>query len=142
MFVGTAERSRRFVHSRCAASAPRIDAIVAATSTGSSGSIVGNSISSSLSSFRHSAGFTTDANGKNVLTLFNTTTNGETELIGPSNEIQIYHLHYDASANKVLFDGLRFADNSYVIGTVDLNADQVTVINAGSTKWADLAAFS
>ena len=82
-----------------------------------------------------------DANGNNILTLFNTVTNGETQLIGPANQIEIYDLKYSASQNKVLFDGLRFSDNAYVLGEVDLSTDQVTVVNAGSTKWADVQAF-
>ena len=82
-----------------------------------------------------------NSTGKNVLTLYNTTSDTESELIGPSNEIEIYHLNYNESGNKILFDGLRFSDNSYVIGEVDLATDQVSVINTGSTKWADLQAF-
>jgi hypothetical protein len=38
-----------------------------------------------------------------------------------SNEIEIYNMNYVASTNMIMFDGLRFSDNQYVIGQVDLN---------------------
>jgi hypothetical protein len=82
-----------------------------------------------------------DANNKNVLTLYNTTDDAETQLIGPGNEIEIYHLNHVANGNKVLFDGLRFSDNSYVIGEVDLSTDQVSIVDTSSVKWADLQTF-
>jgi hypothetical protein len=79
--------------------------------------------------------------GQNVLTLYNTATDTETELIGPSNEIEIYHLDYVVSQNKVMFDGLRFSDNNYVIGSVDLGTHQVNTVATSSAKWADLQTF-
>lgn len=83
----------------------------------------------------------TDAGGNNVLTLFDTDTKTETQLLGPSNQIEIYHLSYNASDNSVWFDGLQFSDNQYVIGNVDLSTDAVTVVNGDTQKWADLQAF-
>jgi len=65
----------------------------------------------------------------------------ERELIGPDNEIEIYHLNYVADGNKILFDGLRFSDNQYVIGEYDLTTNQLSVVSAGSTKWAGLQSF-
>lgn len=82
-----------------------------------------------------------DANGNKVLTLYNTSTDTETQVVGASNQIEIYHLNYVANGNKVLFDGLRFSDNSYVIGEVDLSIDQVNVVATSSVKWADLQNF-
>ena len=78
---------------------------------------------------------------KNVLTLYNTSTGTERQLLGPENEIEIYHLNYVASGNKVLFDGLRFADNKYVLGQVDLNTNEVTVSATTAGKWADFQTF-
>lgn len=80
----------------------------------------------------------TDASGNYVLTMYNTSTNQETQLIGPSDQIEIYHLSYVADSNEILFDGLRFADNQYVIGSVDLNTDQVNVMATTSGKLSDL----
>jgi len=82
-----------------------------------------------------------NAQDKNVMTLFNTSNNSELELIGASNEIEIYHLNYVAADNKIMFDGLRFADNKYVIGQVDLNTMQVTASQTGSTKLQDFQTF-
>jgi hypothetical protein len=42
---------------------------------------------------------------------------------------------------KILFDGLRFADNKYVIGEVDLSTQVVTVVNTAAVKLADLQTF-
>jgi hypothetical protein len=84
-----------------------------------------------------------NANHQNVLTFYDTTSasNPETELIGPGSQIEIYHLSYAASQNKLMFDGLRFADNRYVIGSVDLGTHQVSVVATSSVKWADLQTF-
>ena len=78
---------------------------------------------------------------QNVLTLYNTSTDTERQLLGPDNEIEIYHLNYVARDNKVLFDGLRFADNKYVLGQVDLSTNEVTVSATTSGKWADFQTF-
>jgi hypothetical protein len=83
-----------------------------------------------------------NANSQNVLTLYNTANHTETQLIRPDNEIEIYHLHYVASSNRLMFDGLRFADNKYVIGEVDLGTHQVTVFNTSSAKWGDVQPFN
>ena len=82
-----------------------------------------------------------NASGKNVLTLYNTANDAEAELIGPSNEIEMYHLNYVANGNKVLFDGLRFSDNKYVIGEYDLSTNQLNVVATSATKWSDLQSF-
>jgi hypothetical protein len=78
---------------------------------------------------------------QNVLTLYNTATGTERQLLGPDNEIEIYHLSYRANGNKVLFDGLRFADNKYVFGQVDLTTSTVTVSATTTGKWADFQTF-
>ena len=79
---------------------------------------------------------------RNVLSQFNTVDDSEVELIGPDNEIEIYHLNYIETENKIMFDGLRFSDNKYVIGKVDLNTLQVTASYAGgSTRLEDFQTF-
>lgn len=86
----------------------------------------------------------TDPGGNNILTLFNTDTNTEQELIGPNSptgQIEIYHLSYDASDDSAWFDGLQFSDNQYVIGNVNLSTDQVTIANGDTQNWADFQAF-
>ena len=78
---------------------------------------------------------------QNVMTLFNTSTETETQLIGPDNEIEIYHLNYVANGNKVMFDGLRFADNKYVLGQVELDTGELTVSATSTGKLADFQTF-
>jgi len=63
----------------------------------------------------------TTASGTNTLTIYDTGSDSETVLMDASNEIEIYNMNYVASTNMIMFDGLRFSDNEYVIGQVDLN---------------------
>lgn len=67
-----------------------------------------------------------NAQSKNVTTLFSTTDGSERELIGPSPETEVYHVDYVAGSPTVMFDGLRFSDNSYVLGSIDLTTGTVT----------------
>jgi hypothetical protein len=62
----------------------------------------------------------TDKDNKNILSLYDPKTFQETVLLDASNEIEIYNLGYVASANKVMFNGLRFADGKYVVGDIPL----------------------
>ena len=82
-----------------------------------------------------------DANGQNITTLYNTATDTEQTLISSTNEIEMYHLNYVASSNKIMFDGLRFSDNKYVIGQIDLNTGTVTASQTGSSKLLDFQTF-
>ncbi len=82
-----------------------------------------------------------NAQNKNILTLFDTSDGSEIQLIGPDNEIEIYHLNYVASSNKIMFDGLRFSDNKYVIGQYDLNTMTFSASQTGSTKLVDFQTF-
>ena len=83
----------------------------------------------------------TNAAGQNITTLYNTSTDTEQVLIPASNEIEVYHLNYAASSNKIMFDGLRFSDNKYVLGQVDLNTGQVSASQTGSSKLVDFQTF-
>jgi hypothetical protein len=83
----------------------------------------------------------TNGNGQNVLTLLDPATGAERELIGPNNEIEIYHLNYGAHRNEILFDGLRFSDNQYVVGEYNLSTGQLTVSATLSSKLTDLQSF-
>jgi hypothetical protein len=62
---------------------------------------------------------TTDS-GTNTLTIYETSDDTETVLMDASNEIEIYNMNYVVSTNVIMFDGLRFSDNQYVIGQVNL----------------------
>jgi hypothetical protein len=84
----------------------------------------------------------TTADNRNVLTLVNPDGSGsEQELIGADDPIAFYHLNYVASSNTILFDGLRFADNQYVIGAYNLSTKQYSVTASPSGKLADLQGF-
>ena len=84
----------------------------------------------------------TDDSGKNLTTLYNSTTDSEQTLIPTSNEIEVYRLNYVASSNKIMFDGLRFSDNKYVLGQVDINTGLVTASQTGSSKLVDFQTFA
>ena len=83
----------------------------------------------------------TNSSGQNIMTLYNTSTDSEVTLIPGSNEIEVYRLNYVASSNKIMFDGLRFSDNKYVLGQVDLNTLNVTASQTGSSKLVDFQTF-
>lgn len=79
---------------------------------------------------------------KNVMTLFNTDTESEIQLIGVDNEIEVYRLNFSAAQNAIFFDGLRFSDNRYVIGKYDLNTMSLAVSSTGNTKLEGLQTFN
>lgn len=62
----------------------------------------------------------TNAEGKNILTIFDTETFQESVLLDGSNEVEIYSLGYVPSTNKVMFNGLSFANNQYQVGDITL----------------------
>ena len=61
-----------------------------------------------------------DANGTNLLTLYDPVTMQETVLLDSSNEVEVYHVGYSEAAKRLYFNGLRFSDNRLVVGEVDL----------------------
>ena len=62
-----------------------------------------------------------ECNEMNILCLYDTQTFQETILLDASNEIEIYNLGYVASTNKVMFNGLSFANGQYVVGNISLS---------------------
>jgi hypothetical protein len=77
----------------------------------------------------------------NVMTLFNTSSNSEQSIITATSEIEVYHLTYAASTGKIMFDGLRFSDNTYLVGVVDPSTLGMTVTATGSGRLVDFEAF-
>jgi hypothetical protein len=61
-----------------------------------------------------------DSDGVNMLTVYDTGSKQETILIDALNEVEIYNMTYVLSTNSVMFNGLRFSDNTYVVGEIDL----------------------
>ena len=84
----------------------------------------------------------TNSSGQNVTTIYNSTTDSEQTLIPSYGEIEVYRLNYLSASNKVMFDGLRFSDNKYVIGQIDLATSQVTASLTGSSKLVDFQTFA
>ena len=63
----------------------------------------------------------TNTNGTNQMVLFDSSTNTSSLLADGSNEIEFYHVQLNLAQNRIYFDGLRFSDNKYVIGYLDLS---------------------
>jgi hypothetical protein len=64
----------------------------------------------------------TNANGTNQMVLFESSTNTSSVLADGANEIEFYHVQLNLAQNRIYFDGLRFSDNKYVIGYLDLTS--------------------
>jgi hypothetical protein len=61
-----------------------------------------------------------DKNDVNRLILYDTQSGNETVVFDGRNEIEIYDMVFIAGTNKLMFSGLRFSDNQYVVGQVSL----------------------
>ena len=62
----------------------------------------------------------TSSTGSNILSLYDTSSKQETVVMDGSNEIEIYSMSYSQKKNSIMFSGLRFSDNKYVVGEVSL----------------------
>lgn len=82
-----------------------------------------------------------NGSGDNVATLYDPTSGTERVVIAPSNQIEIYNASYSADSRKVLFDGLRFADNQHVIGEIAIDTGNVTVHVSNAGRLSNLQAF-
>lgn len=86
----------------------------------------------------------TDSGAANKLVLFETNSDSETDLLG-SEDIEVYHLDYLnlSSQQIVMFDGLRFSDNSYVLCQVDLtDGNTLLCSKTGLGKLTDFQLFN
>ncbi|OGQ46427.1 MAG: hypothetical protein A3H42_00100 [Deltaproteobacteria bacterium RIFCSPLOWO2_02_FULL_46_8] len=81
-----------------------------------------------------------DSSDKNKLIAYNTSNASEIDLLGGA-DIEIYHFSYSAKSGRILFDGLRFSDNKYLVGSIDTqNGNTLTVLQSG-THYEDLQFF-
>ncbi len=80
-----------------------------------------------------------DAQGVNRLISYDVATTSSVEIL-PNQDIEIYHLTYQATKNVVEFDGLRFSDNTYVIGLINMTTLETTFISL-SGKPDDMQSF-
>ncbi len=81
------------------------------------------------------------AGGVNSLSVLDTATDTESVVVGAANEAEVYRLHHLPATNSVMFDGLRFADNTYVVGRLDLATMKVTTKPTGTTRLVDFQTF-
>jgi hypothetical protein len=63
----------------------------------------------------------TNAAGTNLISVYDTSSKQETIVLDASNEIEAYSITYVASRNSIMFTGLRFSDNKYVVGEISLS---------------------
>jgi hypothetical protein len=63
----------------------------------------------------------TNSDGANVLSVYDPATDIETLVMDGSNEIEVYSMTYVPVLNKVMFSGLQFATNSYVVGEIAIS---------------------
>jgi len=58
--------------------------------------------------------------GVNSLTVYDPETGQETVVVDQTNEVEVYNLTYIAATNRIMFNGLRFSDNQFVLGEVEM----------------------
>jgi|UPI00048D7335 hypothetical protein len=61
-----------------------------------------------------------DKNEINKLILYDTQNGNEIVVFDGRNEVEIYDMVFIGGSNKLMFSGLRFSDNAYVVGQVSL----------------------
>lgn len=62
----------------------------------------------------------TTEGGVNSLTVYDPETYQETVVVDQTNEVEVYNLTYIAATNRIMFNGLRFSDNRFVLGEVEM----------------------
>ena len=55
--------------------------------------------------------------------------------------MEYYNLSYSPTRNVVIFDALRFQDNAYVIGEIDLASDNISLISTSTTRLSGLTGY-
>ena len=82
-----------------------------------------------------------NSSGVNQMVLWDSSTNQTTMLADGRNQIEFYHVRWNAAQNRVYFDGLRFSDNKYVLGYLDLVTRAITTSDM-VTKLVDFQTFA
>ena len=83
----------------------------------------------------------TNSSGTNQMLLYDSTNDSSTTLVDGSSEIEFYHVNWNSMQNRVYFDGLRFSDNKYVIGYLNLANKQIVASDL-LAKLTDFQTFS
>jgi hypothetical protein len=79
--------------------------------------------------------------GQNILTLYDPESDTEQTLIGAASETEIYNLAYSSGTGELFFDGLRFSNNTYVVGKVNVSSGAITYLGTTLTSFSDFQAF-
>lgn len=72
-----------------------------------------------------------DSSNKNKLVIYDTLSDTEENLL-PNHDIEVYNINFVVSENKIMFDGLNFANNKVVLGEVSLLTKAVNLIEIGT----------
>ena len=83
----------------------------------------------------------TNSSGTYITTAYDPATDSERTLISPSSEVEIYNMAYSSSTGEIFFDGLRFSNNAYVIGKVNVSTGAITYLGTTLTSFSDFQAF-
>lgn len=83
----------------------------------------------------------TQLSGRSRLGLYDPASNTTTLIDGGLTEMEYYNLSYSPTRNVVIFDALRFQDNAYVIGEIDLATDSISIISTAPTKLSGLTGY-
>jgi hypothetical protein len=81
-----------------------------------------------------------DSSDKNKLVMYDTSADTEEDLL-PNHDIEVYNINFVAAENKVMFDGLNFANNKVVLGDINLVTKAVNLVELGTGEGAKLLDF-
>ncbi len=83
----------------------------------------------------------TNSAGQFLTTAYDPATDTERALISTSSQTEIYNLAYSASTGEIFFDGLRFSNNTYVVGKVNVVTGALNYLGTTTTAFSDFQAF-
>lgn len=81
-----------------------------------------------------------DVSSKNKLISYNTGDQSEIDLLNGA-DIEIYHFSYSASTGRIIFDGLRFSDNKYIVGSIDTQSGNTLTVLESGIQYEDMQFF-
>lgn len=81
-----------------------------------------------------------DSDSRNRLTLFDPGSGAELDLL-PNDDVEVYTMSFLGDSNRLMFGGLRFSDNTYVLGSIDMATLEVTMTSTGSSRLVDFQTF-
>ena len=83
----------------------------------------------------------TQLSGRSRLGLYDPASNTTTLIDGSLTEMEYYNLSYSPTRDVVIFDALRFQDNAYVIGEVNLATDAISIISTAPTRISGVTGY-